>query len=84
MSRLIDRTSSRQMTIPNMKKALARLALEWDALLQEAPPDASDDFVNNARQDLSTLATDTAFLWGTTSPVEYGPQDATLKRRTQS
>lgn len=69
------------MSIPNMKKALARLALEWDAILQEAPPDAEDRVIDEARTALVCLAIDTARLWGTSSPVEQGPQDATLKRR---
>jgi hypothetical protein len=81
MSRLIGRISSRPMSIPNMKKALARLALEWDTILQEAPPDAEDRYIDDARERLLRLSIDTAYLWGTSSPVEQGPQDATLKRR---
>lgn len=81
MSHLTDRHSSRQMSSSNMKRALARLALDWDALLQEAPPDAEDRFIQEARYRLHRLTVDTAFLWGTASPVEYGLQDAALKRR---
>lgn len=81
MSRLIDRHSSRAMGSGNMKRALARLTLEWDGLLQAAPNDAGDIDISQARDKIYELTKDTAFLWGTRSPVEYGPQDATLKRR---
>lgn len=62
---LINRMSSRQMGTGNMKRALARLSLEWDGLLQAVPPDASNDFVRQARDKLFELVKDTAFLWGT-------------------
>lgn len=75
---LINRTSSRAMGAGNMKRALKRIALEWDAILQEAPPDCKDIEINAIRYELFHLTKRTAFLWGTSSPIEYGPQDTIL------
>lgn len=64
-----------------MKRALARLSLEWCALLQEVPPEIDDATVSDLRDRLNLLARDTAFCWGVASPVEYNWQDSVLRKK---
>jgi hypothetical protein len=63
------RTFTRAMGAGNMRRALARITMEWDNILQVAPPEADEHRIDEMRTQLFDLAGNTAFLWGTRNPL---------------